>query len=530
MRYFLLFIGFHCIYPVFGQRLYPEVMEKRECLLAPVYGSYDSFISTPTFLLSYSSLPYEFISNASVRYAIQNLYAEPGTDDEADQAAIRTLLRYARNEYLQNSIEYLKKYAQRNIPRQEKALADLQKYVSEDSLYTDLEVLLQYVRQDSNFMWLSHAAKDSIQVELLSTTNAPITFWMNNGRMAFYRFWAGNKQRDTIGTWVQVMPKGNQLKIYVDEDVNQIPLLDNIQSQEKAPITNQPENNYYILDPANMMALRRRYWTYYAEMEITMSQGALVNWANGGENSLSLLSNIRYYINYNRNKTSWESWLHYRFGFMKNGKEEMKKNEDRLEINSKVGQKALKYWYYTAQFNLTTQLFSSYEYPEDKERQLVANFMSPGDFTLSLGMDYKPNNNLSLMLSPIAGKWTLVRDTVHINSDRYGITEAGKRFKREAGAQLYLNSKINNLAKIMDISNELKLFMSYEKKDRYINRGQENEEKKHFPMTLNWKMTLYFKINYFLTASIYTETIYDESFSRKLQFKENLNLGIKFRF
>lgn len=531
MRYFLLLIGIHCIFPVFSQRLYPEVMEKRECLLAPVYErAYYSFVSTPSFLPSYQCLPYDFISNASVRYAIQNLYVENTSDDEAEQAAVRSLLRYAKNEYLQNSIEYLKGYARRYIPKQEKALSDLQKYATEDSLYTDLQVLLQYIQQDSNFMWLRHAAKDSVQVELLSTTNTPITFWMNNGRMSFYRFWAGNKQCDTIGTWVQVMPRGNQLKIYVDEDVRQIPLLDNIQAQEKAPITNQPGNTYYTLDPGRVVALRRRYWTYYAEMEVAMSQGALVNWANGGENSLSLLSNVRYYLNYNRNKTSWESWLHYRFGFMKNGKEDMKKNEDRLEINSKVGQKAFKYWYYTAQFNLTTQLFSSYEYPEDQDRQLVANFMSPGDFTLSLGMDYKPKDNFSLMLSPIAGKWTLVRDSVRVSTDRYGITEAGKRFKREAGAQLYLNSKISGLAKIMDVTNELKLFMSYEKEGRYINKGQENEMRKHLPMTLNWKMTLYFKINYFLTASIYTETIYDESFSRKLQFKENLNLGVKFRF
>jgi len=49
-------------------------------------------------------------------------------------------------------------------------------------------------------------------------------------------------------------------------------------------------------------------------------------------------------------------------------------------------------------------------------------------------------------------------------------------------------------------------------------------------LTVNWKMTLNFKINYFMSASIYTETVYDESFSRKLQFKENLSLGMKFRF
>ena len=82
----------------------------------------------------------------------------------------------------------------------------------------------------------------------------------------------------------------------------------------------------------------------------------------------------------------------------------------------------------------------------------------------------------------------------------------------------------------MSLNNEFKIFMSYEKKDKYLNMGKDNEEKKHIPLTANWKMTINFKINYFMTASIYTETIYDENYSRKLQFKENLNLGVKFRF
>lgn len=83
-----------------------------------------------------------------------------------------------------------------------------------------------------------------------------------------------------------------------------------------------------------------------------MSQGKLANWTSGGENSLSLLSNIRYFWNYNRNNTSWENWVHYRFGFMKNGDEDIRKNEDRFELNSKLGQRAFKHWYYTAQFNV----------------------------------------------------------------------------------------------------------------------------------------------------------------------------------
>jgi len=166
-----------------------------------------------------------------------------------------------------------------------------------------------------------------------------------------------------------------------------------------------------------------------------MSQGKLANWTSGGENSLSLLSNIRYFWNYNRNNTSWENWVHYRFGFMKNGDEDIRKNEDRFELNSKLGQRAFKHWYYTAQFNVITQLFNSYEYPQDQDKKLVANFMSPGDFTLSLGLDFKPNDRFSLFISPIAGKWNFVRDTAKIDVGRYGV-EQGKRARREAGARI----------------------------------------------------------------------------------------------
>ena len=275
--------------------------------------------------------------------------------------------------------------------------------------------------------------------------------------------------------------------------------------------------------------LHRRYWTYYSEVELAMSQGKLANWTSGGENSLSLLSYIRYFWNYNRNNTSWENWVHYRFGFMKNGDEDIRKNEDRFELNSKLGQRAFKHWYYTAQFNVITQLFNSYEYPQDQDKKLVANFMSPGDFTLSLGLDFKPNDRFSLFISPIAGKWNFVRDTAKIDVGRYGV-EQGKRARREAGARIDLRSTQNNIFKIMNIRNELTWFMSYEKKDHYLNFESDNEEKKKIPFTVNWKLNIDFNINYFMRASIYTETIYNENNSKKLQFKENLNLGVNFRF
>lgn len=534
------------VLPVSAQLAYPEIMESRTALNGPVA---ERFYTGPSYpeKLYYKPLENSIIENPGIRYSIQNLKNEQ-FDDLKVAEALHTLMKYAENEKLKSVIDYLRKYANRNMSSQEDAIRILQEKITfdstefcqdnqglltgdyEDYLNTDMQIFVGYIRKDSNYLWLRDASRDSVLMEVANMADNSMQFWIDNGRSSFHRFWACNRMGDTIGTWLQVLPQGKRLKIYVDDDVYRIPEIEKKTQKNVGKLPNAIGKKYFDFNPMDIGKLSRHYWTYHSEMELAIGQGKLANWAGGGENSLSLLSNLRYYWNYNRNKTSWENWMHYRFGFMKNGSEAIRKNEDRFELNSKVGQHAFKHWYYTAQFNILTQLFNSYEYPKDQKKELVANFMSPGYFTLSLGMDYKPNDRFSLVISPIAGKWNFVRDTAKINAQRYGIAEKGKRAKRQAGAELTMISRINNILKVMDMSNEFKLFASYEKKDRYLNFGQENEKKKHIPLTANWKMSLYFKINYFMSASIYTETIYNENYSRKLQFKENLNLGVKFRF
>lgn len=542
MKYFFIFlIGVLGINTVSAQFFSPDL----DSLIIlpptlpedPVKERVKHINAIPTHLL-YRRLKNDFIENAAVRYTLEYLKQEKFDDPKVNEA-VCTLLKYVENKNLKNVVEYLKRYTKRNMANQEEALRILQEYITNDSLAfddseeyqnMDLQTFVNYIRRDSNYIWLRDASRDSVFVEVLNLKDNAIGFWMNNGKYSHYRFWANNLAGDTIGTWIQILPDGNRMKIYMDPNVHQSLGVPNKKIKDAGELANRAGNEYFVMAPVTSGELRRRYWTYYSEVEISMSQGKLANWSQGGESSLALVSNLRYYWNYNRNKTSWENWVHYRIGAMKNGQEDIRKNEDRFELNSKLGQKAFLHWYYTVQYNMQTQLFNSYDYPKEGERKLVANFMSPGYFTVSLGMDYKPNDNFSLVISPIAGKWNFVRDTAKVEAQRYGITEEGKRFRREAGAQLNLNSRINNLFKIMNLNNELKVFMSYEKKDKFLNMGQEDEEKKHIPLNINWKMTLNFKINYFMSASIYTETIYDENYSRKLQFKENLNLGIKFRF
>ena len=528
-----------------GKISFSELMKEQPCLISTVAERY---YTGPTFpnTFPYKQLGNVMIENPAIRYIIQNLEKEKHKNEKVN-AAISTLLEYAENERLKNAVDFLKEYATQNMATQEQALHTLQEYITDDSinflenqkhtlsgmyedyLHTDLQVINNYVRHDSNYIWIRDASRDSVQLEILNMHDKSIQFWTNNGRTKYYRFWPVNRLGDSIGTWIEVLPGGNKLKFYTDEDVYQYAAM----KKNEIDISFLPaalNKDLFKLKPVNLGELDRRYWTYYTEVSFGMTQGKLANWAGGGENSLQLLTNVKYYWNYNKHNTYWQNFVHYRFGFMKSGEEDIRKNDDRFELDSKIGHKAFKHWSYTANFNMTTQLFNTYNYPKDKERELKSNFMSPGYFVLSLGMNFKPKDNFWLNIAPIAGRWTFVRDTADIDPKKFGVSEEGKRHKREAGANVEMWSKFNNIFNIMTIENRLKGFMSYERKNRYLNEGKENEERKHIPIDATWYLTISFHINYFMNATIRTETVYNENYSRKLQFKENLQLGVNFRF
>lgn len=509
---------------VTGQLLYPEVMEIRCLGFQPLDTGELPFPRNLSRLKK--QLKNSHIENPAIRYVIQHLEKENYPDKKLNEA-LDVLLKYAENDTLRSMVTYIRNYVKTNAAK-EAALNTVKARLALDSaerntvffrspveevIPSDLKVLSSYIRNDSNYIWLKKVGRDSVLLGILNAEDSSaMNFWINNGRKDYHRFWAMTKLGDSIGTWIQVVPPGNNIRIYVDDDVYRSQM--NARRSNPKKLANRPTEKYYHLRALRPGNLHRRYWTYYSEVELAVGQGYVANWANGGENSLSVLSNLRYFINYNKNRTSWENFMHYRLGFLKSGDQSLRKNEEKLELNSKLGQQAFKHWFYTAQLNVQTTIFNSYEYSGEDEKKLVGNFMTPGYFTLSLGMDYKPNDNFSLYLSPIAGKWTYLRDTAGIDPTRYGV-EAGKKSKGDAGARIELRNKFG-LFHIMDIRNELIMFSSY------YNSQQS--------FTANWQVQIDFKINYFMRASVYTNVVYDENYSKKLQFKETLNLGVNFRF
>jgi len=73
---------------------------------------------------------------------------------------------------------------------------------------------------------------------------------------------------------------------------------------------------------------------------------------------------------------------------------------------------------------------------------MTSGFLSPAYVIFSLGMNYKPNNNFTVMLSPLTSKTTMVVKAKDVDETKYGIKK-GERLYKEIGAylKLYYNYK-----------------------------------------------------------------------------------------
>ena len=510
---------------VFSENLFSQGGNPGEVVVpSPSYFSLLKHVRDSLNYLSPSFIPYSkalknrHIQNPAVRYSLENLKKSRTKDGELNKA-INTLVEYAENTNIKYMLEWMRRYFN-TVSDKEQAIHLLKEEMLRDSIASThsteevnqyLATLLFFMEQDDNYQWLKEKSRDSVQLTIINASSQPESFWLNTGRSNYHRLSMHSLLGDTLDTWLQIYPKGNIINIQLPENVYQIKR-NNLRKLEGLHLLSSLDSvNYDQLVAIDRGVIRRTYWSYYTDITLSFGQGYLSkNWAGGGENSLSFLSDLKYFINYTKNSFIWENSFRYRVGALKSGDNRLSKNEDKLEILSKWGYKAFKHWNYATQFDLNTILFKSYNYPA--REVMVASFLTPLYLTLSVGFDYKPSANVSLYFSPIGGKWTYVKDTVNVNPARYGI-EKGKKIKSAAGAKIDLTNRYT-LFNFMDIDQRLTAFASY-----YDD-----------PITVDWRLALGFKINYFMKTSINMNALYDKNNSKKVQFKETLSLDVYFRF
>jgi len=270
-------------------------------------------------------------------------------------------------------------------------------------------------------------------------------------------------------------------------------------------------------------------WKFSGSTSLNLSQLSLTNWAAGGDNSLSGNALINLAANYAKDKTSWENKLVLGFGLIKQGDDPTRKSDDQIDFASKLGIKASDKWFYTGLLGFKTQFAQGYDRPGDEDRAKISNFMAPGYLSFSLGMDYKPTETFSLMLSPLSSKITFVLDEDLSEEGAFGL-DPGEKTRAELGAYIKMTFK-KEILKNVTLDTKIDLFSNYLENPQNVD--------------VNWDLLLTFKVNEYLSASLMTQLIYDydikfgtdttgdgvpDTFSDRVQFKELFGLGLTYSF
>jgi hypothetical protein len=258
-------------------------------------------------------------------------------------------------------------------------------------------------------------------------------------------------------------------------------------------------------------------WKAGGAIGLNLSQVSLKNWAAGGENSLATNGLISLFAKMKKDKISWDNTLDLGYGIVKQGKNSVRKSDDKLIFTSKFGREAAGYWHYSALLDFRTQFDKGYDF-NTSPKTLISKFMAPGYVTLSVGAEYKPNEKLFALISPVTGKATIVNDDTLSANGAFGV-KPGKKTLMQFGWQVNSVFKTKVMEGV-DFQTKLNLFGSY-------------NDIKH--VVVNWENLLLLKVNKVISSSVSTQLIKDHNVKdsngrSKIQFKEVIAVGLLYNF
>jgi hypothetical protein len=162
-------------------------------------------------------------------------------------------------------------------------------------------------------------------------------------------------------------------------------------------------------------------WKFGGGIGLDFAQMLLINPKVGaGENKIAIGGNSGFNANYKKGRLSWNSKLGINLGVQKlgSGKKPFQKTLDEVRLTS-IANYAIaegKPWGYALDFTFLSQLTPTYEGNTlsasvgTANQYSISKFLSPATIVVSPGISYKPNDNLSVLISPLSYKTIIVAD------------------------------------------------------------------------------------------------------------------------
>lgn len=439
-------------------------------------------------------------------------------------------------------VNYRIKYIESKIEEKQQAFLDsvrvhnqlaLIKYNEQeiDSLnnwaWNNLQPILEKVKREPNKILIYNMKNDSSELELQYDDD-----W-------YKWFYLKNMQNDSIGLKIVNVDR-DKIKIYIDESVNLSRIVQKTRADVSHLIPDQ-QLSFQLHKPIHRDIIKNP-WSFGGRAYAGFTQTYINSyWAKGGSTSASALSTFKYYANFSLEKVKWENSVDSKLGLVYYLPDEEEaetentrnyhKNSDNIDLNSKLGISAFKNWYYSTEFVFKTQFFRGFKNKEATDPR--SSFFAPAYLNFSVGLDYKPSKQLSVMLSPFTLKTTFVKKHELIDETRYGLVE-GETRKTSMGISGTFKHK-RKIIEDVNIDTDNRIFINLSK-----NIDGESQWNK-FP-DLDSETTIDFKVNQFISTQVNFHFIYDkdivskwdvegeEETGTKLQIKEFVTLGLTYKF
>lgn len=262
-----------------------------------------------------------------------------------------------------------------------------------------------------------------------------------------------------------------------------------------------------------------KIWNTGGLFNLNIGQGTQSNWAAGGDDfSFSVNSYLGLYGFYKKGRYSWDNTLELNYGLINTTSVGTRKNDDRIDLLSKGGYGLTKNLSLSGLLNFHSQFAKGYNYDKDGSKTLLSDFLAPGYVLLGLGLDYKPVEGLSIYVSPITARWTIVNNDILSANAKYGV-DSGQKVRTELGAFASINY-LKKITKTILYKGRLDLFSNYA----------------HDPQNVDLTMTNMFQaeISKVFSVSLNINLIYDDDVkqfgpdhdSPALQFQSVLGVGL----
>jgi hypothetical protein len=253
----------------------------------------------------------------------------------------------------------------------------------------------------------------------------------------------------------------------------------------------------------------RESWRHDLIVGFALTQVSFTDWEQGGENSLSYRGSLEGKSEHTGGRTTWSTSYKFVFGQTRSGTQGIRKNDDRIDVESVASYDIGAYVNPFASVSLLTQFAKGYKYGKDGSREAVSKFFDPAYITEYVGFGYSPVSVLKVRLGFALRETIVSRFTMY--TDDPG-TERIEKLRIDGGPSIVTELEWKLDDNIL-LKSRLNLFAPIRSFDHIIVRSDNS---------------LSANINRFLSVDLELALINERDISPRTQVKQSIAVGLNY--